>query len=391
MPIRKWLFRLLPPGGLVCLAAALGASFSPFVLATGAQAKTPGSTYCFVGTCHRVKTLGETHALIGKEELMQASFYDDCSRDRYNPCGLTSSGEVFRPNDADNAASPIYPDGTMLLVRNPATEATAVVRVNNAGPYWGKRKLDVSLATAQRLGFKGNGVAKLEVKVLKAPTPSEARYSRNRKYEPVPGYIGRFANADAASANVMTYMALRQMTEGLAAPAAKVVLAAETGSAPKAPIQIAAKKDAPVQVAANGAIVQLAANVAPARTEAAGANPVTSRIASRAAKSSGSAKSTKVASKRKASGRRTASARKSHARTRHASVKRHGRVAKRAYHGKTRYASRRGHNSRNRLAYASSASRKAASWRSRGDHRGKSKTARGNNGKRYAALSRRNS
>lgn len=392
MPIRKWLSGVLPHCEVFAYAAAvlLGMLAAPLVTVTGAEAKTPGSTYCFVGTCHRVKTLGETHALVGKEELIQASFYDDCSRDRFNPCGLTSSGERFRPNDADNAASPIYPDGTMLLIRNPATEATAVVRVNNAGPYWGKRKLDVSVGAAQKLGFTKSGVAKLEVKVLKAPSASEARYSRNRKYEPVPGYIGRFANADAASANVMTYMALQKMTEGLLAPAAAVILASETGLASEAPVKIAAKQQAPIQMGGNGAIVQLVANAAPAQNDSASAKPVTSRIASRAAKSSRSGKSYKVASKRKASGRRVASARKARAKTRYAAAHRGSRVAKRAYQGKTRYASRRGHRSKNQLAYAAP-SRKAASWGNRGNHRGKSKTARKNGWKRYAALNRRNS
>ena len=49
----------------------------------------------------------------------------ECRRDRFNPCGLTASGEAFRPNDADNAASPIYPEGTVLLVRNPSNGEAA--------------------------------------------------------------------------------------------------------------------------------------------------------------------------------------------------------------------------------------------------------------------------
>ena len=146
-----------------------------------AEAKTPGSTYCFLSVCHRVKSLQEIQDLVGKREQLRTSFYDSCSRDRFNPCGLTSSGEAFRPGQADNAASPIYPDGTTLLLWHPQTQEAAVVRVNNAGPYWGERKLDVSRATAEKLGFKGSGTAKLEVEVVKAPAPGEANYRRNRK------------------------------------------------------------------------------------------------------------------------------------------------------------------------------------------------------------------
>ncbi|MFV0296152.1 MAG: hypothetical protein ACK5JT_08540, partial [Hyphomicrobiaceae bacterium] len=33
-----------------------------------------------------------------------------------------------------------------------------------------------------------------------APTPAEARYSRRRRYDPVPGFIGRTASIETASA-----------------------------------------------------------------------------------------------------------------------------------------------------------------------------------------------
>lgn len=188
--------------GLVAVVATT--AIAPSV----AEAKTPGKTYCFNGICHRVNTLQEMSALVGKDVSFKTSFYDDCKRDRFNPCGLTSSGEVFRPNDADNAASPIYPNGTVLLLRNPSNGQSAVVRVNNAGPYWGKRKLDVSRGTAEKLGFKKRGVASLEVRVIAAPTKEEARYKKRRRYEAVPGPIGQFASIDAAMATPKVLIAM---------------------------------------------------------------------------------------------------------------------------------------------------------------------------------------
>ncbi len=175
-----------------------------------AQAKTPGSTYCFYKTCHRVKTIVETQRLIGREHTLPASFYDDCKSDRYNPCGLTSSGEVFRPNAADNAASPIYPDGTKLLVWSPQTGQAIVLRINNAGPYWGNRTLDVSRAAADTLGFRARGVANLKARVLEAPSKAEATYRKGRKYAPVEGHIGQYQSASAAAAaltSVQTFAA----------------------------------------------------------------------------------------------------------------------------------------------------------------------------------------
>lgn len=207
--------RKLGPVGLMSLAPALGAA----LLATGlgggaAEAKTPGKTYCFYGKCHRVKTIAETEALVGAEETVRASHYDSCKRDRYNPCGLTSSGAVFDSEAPDNAASPIYPDGTTLLVWSPATRASLVLRVNNAGPYWGDRKLDVSRKAAEVLGFAGQGVATLMVRVVDAPSLEEATYKRNRTYDPVPGYIGEYASLDEAQTGAAT----AYMVAGLASP-----------------------------------------------------------------------------------------------------------------------------------------------------------------------------
>ncbi len=212
--------RKLGPFGLMSLAPAFGAA----LLATGlgggeAEAKTPGKTYCFHGKCHRVKSIAETEALVGSEETIRASHYDSCTRDRHNPCGLTSSGEAFNSEAPDNAASPIYPDGTTLLVWSPETRSSIVLRVNNAGPYWGDRKLDVSRKAAEVLGFAGQGVATLKVRVIDAPNLEEATYKRNRTYDPVPGYIGEYASLDEAQQGAAT----AYMVAGLVSPLPQTV------------------------------------------------------------------------------------------------------------------------------------------------------------------------
>ena len=170
--------------------------------ATPVAAKTPGSTYCFHGYCHRVKTIEETKKAIGATQVVKASFYYDAGSDRYNPSNVTSSGEYFRSDRPDNAASPNWPDGTRLLIWNPTNKRTAVVRINNAGPYWGGRTLDVSRATADRLGFAHAGVATLHTKVVAAPTPAEAKYAKGRSYSPVPGFLGVFDTIDTALLSV---------------------------------------------------------------------------------------------------------------------------------------------------------------------------------------------
>ena len=236
--------------GLAGLAVGAG------VMGESAGAKSPGQTYCFYGTCHKVKSIEEMRALVGAEETVEASFYDSCARDPYNPCGLTSSGEVFHADAADNAASPIYPDGTKLLVWSPDTQQALVVRVNNAGPYWGGRTLDVSRAAAEKLGFLAQGVSEVRIRVLEAPNEAEATYQRERTYNPVPGHLGRFASLEEAA---------------LGASSAEVAMAAAAGpggTTQSMPAPIRPEKTIAVAEAAKPAAVEAAQPAATAAAEA---------------------------------------------------------------------------------------------------------------------------
>jgi len=197
---REGLGRMQTATSALALSAifALQGPAAELLATSSAEAKTPGKTYCFYGHCHRVRTIEETRTAIGVQQTIKASYYDDPKRDRYNPSKITSSGEYFRADRPDNAASPIWPDGTRMLVWNPSNKHTAVVRINNAGPYWGPRQLDVSRATAEKLGFVKSGVATLHTRVLSAPTPAEATYRKGRQYTPVPGFMGVFESIDTA-------------------------------------------------------------------------------------------------------------------------------------------------------------------------------------------------
>lgn len=184
--------RVLARAGVATAVGVVAGAWMPVA------AKTPGGVHCYGGWCHRVATIDEMDGMVGRRGFLNASFYDHCKRDRFNPCGLTSSGAVFRADLPDNAASPIFPDGTVLLVYNHDSKQAVVVRVTSAGPYWGDRKLDLSRAAAERLGFSKRGVATLEIMVLKSPEPHEARYKKLRTYEPVPGYLGRYETFEDA-------------------------------------------------------------------------------------------------------------------------------------------------------------------------------------------------
>ena len=201
MPRQKRPQRAAASGLRLALPALVGVAATLIVDAAAvptAGAKSPGTRYCFHGYCHRVGTLAQTDTVVGWRGYVLASYYDSCHLDRLNPCGLTSSGAAFRPGLADNAASPLLPDGTVILAYNPKTGDASVLRITNAGPYSGDRKLDVSRAAAEKLGFGNQGVAALVISVLQSPTSAEASYVRQRVYPRVPGYVGRFETFDNA-------------------------------------------------------------------------------------------------------------------------------------------------------------------------------------------------
>ena len=190
------------------IAGVLGATAPP------AQAKVPGATHCYNEICHRVLTLAETAQRVGGMETVVASFYGAPGRDAFNPRAETSSGEIYRPERDDNVASPIYPDGTRLLLWNPATGHAASVRVNNAGPYMSGRTVDASEQLAKRLGFYHQGVARLHAVVIGAPSNDETVFRKGRHYAAVPGYLGRFSNLKLAMlADNYAVMALMQIDD----------------------------------------------------------------------------------------------------------------------------------------------------------------------------------
>ena len=101
---------------------------------------------------------------------------------------------------------------------SPDNKRALVVRVNNAGPYWGNRTLDLSRAAAEKLGFEGEGVAKLKVRVIKAPEVAETKYVKNRNYDPVPGDIGQYASLDDAQRGMAVVLAFKATTGSPFAP-----------------------------------------------------------------------------------------------------------------------------------------------------------------------------
>jgi len=74
----------------------------------------------------------------------------------------TASGEVFRPQDL-TAAHRTLPFGTRVRVTNLDNGRSAMVRINDRGPFARRRILDCSEAAARRLGFRHDGTARVRI------------------------------------------------------------------------------------------------------------------------------------------------------------------------------------------------------------------------------------
>lgn len=77
----------------------------------------------------------------------------------------TSSGEVYNMHEM-TAAHKTLPIPVYVHVRNLDNGRTAVVRVNDRGPFISGRIIDLSYAAAKKLGVKGPGTANVEISVV---------------------------------------------------------------------------------------------------------------------------------------------------------------------------------------------------------------------------------
>jgi rare lipoprotein A len=81
-----------------------------------------------------------------------------------------SNGEVYDMHGM-TAAHRTLPLGSIVRVTNVKTGSSAVVRVNDRGPFIQGRILDVSEAAAKKMDFYSAGVAMVRIEVLHTPVP----------------------------------------------------------------------------------------------------------------------------------------------------------------------------------------------------------------------------
>jgi rare lipoprotein A len=88
-----------------------------------------------------------------------------CEASYYRPRGQTASGEAF-DSAGHTAAHETLPFGSLVRVTNTANGASVVVRINDRGPYYYGRCLDLSAAAFASIANPADGVAEVRYEVL---------------------------------------------------------------------------------------------------------------------------------------------------------------------------------------------------------------------------------
>ena len=101
---------------------------------------------------------------IGETKSILASWYGEYFHGR-----KTANGEIYDMYGY-TAAHKTYPLGTVLLVTNPKNYKSIEVKINDRGPFWNERELDLSMGAAEYLGVKEKGVAKVDIEVISVPS-----------------------------------------------------------------------------------------------------------------------------------------------------------------------------------------------------------------------------
>jgi rare lipoprotein A len=100
----------------------------------------------------------------GRRRIGIASFYADWFAGR-----KMANGAVMNPH-SDNAASRTLPLGTIARVTNLKTHKTAVVSIQDRGPYVQGRIVDLSPFTARKIGItRKMGIARVRVTPIAIP------------------------------------------------------------------------------------------------------------------------------------------------------------------------------------------------------------------------------
>jgi rare lipoprotein A (peptidoglycan hydrolase) len=127
----------------------------------------------------------DLQAQVGEKFYGRASYYADKFHGR-----STSSGEIYDRAEY-TAAHRDLPFNTIVEVINTTNNRTAVVKINDRGPFAYNRMLDLSFAAAKDLELLGPGEAEIEMRIL---SMDKSEYTISSFYAGAKGEFNREFN-----------------------------------------------------------------------------------------------------------------------------------------------------------------------------------------------------
>jgi rare lipoprotein A len=84
---------------------------------------------------------------------------------------MTASGDLY-DSAGPTAAHPTLPMGTKVLIINLKNGLRGIARINDRGPYIGRRVIDLSEGTARRLAMIDDGLTEVLIIPITMAMPS---------------------------------------------------------------------------------------------------------------------------------------------------------------------------------------------------------------------------
>ena len=110
------------------------------------------SSILFLVACAERRANVPVELLSGKASYYGDEFHGD----------TTASGDIYDQNEF-TAAHRTLPFGTLVLVVNEKNKKEVVVSINDRGPFHKKRIIDLSVASAMKIGMYENGIASVKI------------------------------------------------------------------------------------------------------------------------------------------------------------------------------------------------------------------------------------
>jgi rare lipoprotein A len=177
IPLIRLLFSLLLIGSIgasvVACRSGNGEKLGERVIPLGQPVPKGGGRY-LTGSAYQVDGVWyQPREDAAYDRVGTASWYGELFHGR-----RTANGEIY-DMDRLSAASPTLPLPVYARVTNLENRRSIIVRVNDRGPYRSDRVIDLSRRSAEALGFRGKGTARVRVQYLaRAPLNGDDSYER---------------------------------------------------------------------------------------------------------------------------------------------------------------------------------------------------------------------